>query len=103
MFGQLSLFYGMTIGTLYKPKVKLVLPKPLQWQRFIDNPLLTTEERRAIMKANPGKSRNWYSERGRERRKQRTADWVKEKYHVTITDNDITDSIGIAYYGSSHG
>lgn len=103
VFGQLSLFYGMSIAALYKPKTSLVLPKPLVWQREIGNELLTRKEKDAIIKAAPGKSRNWYSERGRERRKQRTAEWVKSQYGVTITDHDITDSIAIAYYGSKHG
>ena len=31
-------------------------------------------------------------------RKQRTVDWIKQKFNIEINDFDVADSFGIAYY-----
>ena len=34
-------------------------------------------------------------------RKQRTVDWVNAKFGITITDFDVADAFGIAYYSNT--
>lgn len=82
-------------------KVKPV--SPLTWQGFIGNKRLTVVEKRKILADNPGKSKSWYQNAHREFRKNRTIDWVEEKFGERIDSNDITDAIGIAWWGFNKG
>ena len=58
-------------------------------------------EKEKLKKDNPGYAESWYKTKMRNERKQRTADWVKSQFNINITDFDVADSFGIAYYANT--
>jgi hypothetical protein len=82
-----------------RKNVKVVTVKPLEWQSFIGNPNFKVAEKNALKIEFPNKSVSWYSSKVREIRKQRTMDYFNKKWpHMALTDNDVGDSAGIAYF-----
>lgn len=71
---------------------------PITWQTFIGNGKLTTAEKQQLMLEFPGKSKNWYQNKSREIRKQRTIKFVNTYYDKDIHDDDVADAIGIGHY-----
>lgn len=74
---------------------------PISWQTFIGNGNLTKDEKKEIKKENPDASKTKLSKFGREFRKQRTLDLIKERFGVTVTDDDVGDAIGVGWYGAA--
>lgn len=71
--------------------------KPLEWQKFVNNPPLKKAEKDKIKADFPGKSASWYSSKGRETRKERTRQWVKDSYGYDIASDNVTDAFGIGF------
>jgi hypothetical protein len=46
----------------------------------------------------PGKSKNWYQNKSREIRKQRTINFVNTYYDKNLADDDVADAVGIGHY-----
>ncbi len=96
---KLAMVYGACIAELMRKNVKVVTVKPLEWQSYIGNPNFKKAEKDALKVEFPGKSVSWYSTKTREIRKQRTMDYFNKKWpQMKLTDNDVGDSAGIAYY-----
>jgi Holliday junction resolvasome RuvABC endonuclease subunit len=96
---KLAMVYGACIAELMRKGVKVVTVKPLTWQSYIGNPNFKPAEKLALKKEFPDKSASWYSTKIRELRKQKTMDYFNKKWpHMELTDNDVGDSAGIAYY-----
>jgi Holliday junction resolvasome RuvABC endonuclease subunit len=96
---DLSLMYGAILSILLRGRAKVVQVKPLEWQNFIGNKTLSAVEKAKLKKDFPDKSASWYSNKSREIRKQRTMDFINNKWpHMNITDNDVGDACGIAYH-----
>ena len=71
---------------------------PITWQSFIGNNKLSAKEKQDLMNEFPGKSKNWYQNKSREIRKQRTIKFVNTYYDKNLTDDDVADAIGIGHY-----
>jgi Holliday junction resolvasome RuvABC endonuclease subunit len=71
---------------------------PITWQSFIGNNKLTAKEKQDLMAEFPGKSKNWYQNKSREIRKQRTIKFVNTYYDKDIRDDDVADAVGIGHY-----
>jgi Holliday junction resolvasome RuvABC endonuclease subunit len=96
---DLALVQGAILAALSTAGVKNIKSiNPIAWQTFIKNGRLTTPEKQVIRNQFPGKSDAWYKNKEREFRKQRTIDFVNNRYKKTISDNDIADAIGIGHY-----
>lgn len=96
---KLAMVYGVVIAELMRTKTTVVTVRPLEWQSFIGNPNFKKAEKEAVKTEFPGKSAAWYSTKIRELRKQKTMDYFNKKWpHMNITDNDVGDSAGIAYF-----
>lgn len=95
---DLAYVYGSIVGVLVSLGVEVITVPPTTWQFHIGNKLLTKVEKQKIMDEFPGKSKTWYSNKGRELRKQRTMDYFNKKWPMNLTDNDVGDSCGISYY-----
>jgi len=96
---KLAMVYGACIAELMRKNVKVVTVKPLEWQSFIGNPNFKKAEKDALKVEFPGKSISWYSTKVRELRKQKTMDIFNKKWpEMNLTDNDVGDSAGIAYF-----
>lgn len=72
---------------------------PVTWQNAIGNKPLTKAEKDKLKTDFPGKSASWYSNKSRELRKQRTMDWVQNKYGIVAESDNISDAIAIASVG----
>ena len=69
--------------------------RPMDWQRAIGNPPLTKAEKQKIDKENPDRSASWLKNKYRNHRKQRTIDWVNNKFGITIESDNVADAIAL--------
>jgi len=98
---QLSLVQGAIIAAAQVAGIKTVKNvAPMAWQNYIGTKLLSAAEKQAIVKKTPGKSNSWYKGKERELRKQKTIDYVNNRYKIKVDDDDVADSIGIGSYVS---
>lgn len=96
---NLALSQGSLIGAAKLGGVQKVYGvTPIAWQSFIGTRLLTSDEKSAIKKKNPGKSNSWYKNQEREKRKNKTIFTVNNEFDIIIQDNDIADACGIGIY-----
>jgi Holliday junction resolvasome RuvABC endonuclease subunit len=96
---KLAMVYGACIAELMRKGVKVITVQPLTWQSYIGNPNFKKPEKEQLRLDYPGKSVVWYSGKTREIRKQRTMDFFNKKWPaMDISDNDVGDACGIAYY-----
>jgi Holliday junction resolvasome RuvABC endonuclease subunit len=95
----LAYAFGAVVSTLMHSGAKVEDVNPMNWQRFIGNPPLTKEEKAAIVKEFPDKSKGWYGTKSRDIRKQRTMDWAEEKFGIKVESDNVSDAIGVAHYG----
>lgn len=95
---KLAYVYGGVMAALLEDGTKVVTVLPQQWQNYIGNKNLTKAEKDLIKTTTPGKSASWYYNTGREFRKGRTMGFFNDKYGTRITDDNVSDSFGLAYY-----
>lgn len=99
---KLSMGLAAAVSPLAANGVKTIPVRPLVWQSYIGNKVLTKAEKESIKKKFPGKSPSWYQNKNREFRKGRTMDWVKENFGVQVATDNVSDAIGIGYWGSKN-
>lgn len=95
---NMAMIVGSLIAELAIDSRHVITVPPIQWQSYINNKNLTKAEKDAIKSENPGKSDNWYRNYTRNYRKQRTLDYFNNKFDMNLTDNDVGDACGLAYY-----
>lgn len=96
---NLALSQGALIGAAKLGGVNNVYGvTPIAWQSYIGTRLLTTDEKDAIRKKNPGKSNSWYKNQEREKRKNKTISTINNKFNINVSDNDVADACGIGMY-----
>jgi Holliday junction resolvasome RuvABC endonuclease subunit len=95
---KMAYVFGAVIVALLQNGAKVIEVPPISWQSFIGNKVLTKAEKDAIKKEFPGKSASWYQNKGRLLRKQRTMDFVKDNFGVTVTSDNVGDALGIAWW-----
>lgn len=97
----LSLVQGAIVGAAQVSNIRRVAAvEPLKWQTHIGTGLLSKNEKAEIRLAFPGHTASWYTAKNRETRKQMTVDSVNKRFNLKLTDNDITDAIGIGWFAS---
>lgn len=96
---DLAKVYGAMIGVIKAMGIECDEVYPTTWMSHIGNPARDSKEtKQAVRKEFPGESKSWYKRKLRERRKQRTLDWVEEEFGAKVTDDDVGDSIAIGFY-----
>ena len=95
---QLAYVYGSIVSVMVAMGCKVITVPAMTWQNFIGNAPFKKADKEALKAEFPGKSTSWYSTKGRAIRKQRTMDYFNKKWPLSLTDNDVGDSMGIAYY-----
>lgn len=95
---DLAYVYGAIIGELmvFNPEVHKIYP--ISWQSGIGNPNLKKAEKDALIKDNPGKSKTWYQNKGREIRKQRTLDIARKHFAIPSDSDNVGDAVGLALF-----
>lgn len=71
---------------------------PITWQSFIGNGRLSVKEKQDLVLEFPDKSKNWYQNKSREVRKQKTIKFINTYYDKNIYDDDVADAVGIGHY-----
>jgi Holliday junction resolvasome RuvABC endonuclease subunit len=97
---KLSYVYGVVIAELMSTGAKVITISPTAWQAHIGNKNPTKDEKSRIRSEHPGYADSWYKNQLRNMRKQRTADYFNKKYGLALSDFDVADSFGIAYYAN---
>jgi predicted nuclease with RNAse H fold len=94
---KMAYVFGAIMGELLSDNVEVVEVHPITWQSYLGNKNYTKAEKEAIKLEFPEKSDNWIKGKIRERRKQRTIDFVGTLGVKTESDN-VADAAGIAWY-----
>lgn len=97
---DLAYIYGAIIGELMVNNPQVHKIAPISWQTGIGNPNLKKHEKEAIMAEFPGKSKTWYSNKGREIRKGRTLEIARKYFRIPTNSDNIGDAVGLAVYAS---
>ena len=95
---KMAMVVGSVVSSLADKKDMIVTVPPSAWQPYIKNNNFTKAEKDALRLEYPSKSDEWYRNKSREIRKQRTMNFFNERFSLNISDNDVGDSMGIAYY-----
>ena len=95
---KIAMIVGAILSVILKPETKVVTVAPISWQSYIGNKNFTKIQKLDVEKEFPGKSAAWYKNKIREKRKQFTMDFFNDKFKISISDNDVGDATGIAYY-----
>ena len=91
---------GVIISVLKENNKNLFTVTPIAWQSWIKNPNLKTEEKKELLIKHPEiRTKSQQSKFMREYRKNRTKQWVKEKYVVVVDNDNISDAIAITEIG----
>lgn len=98
---QLAKIVGAMLGVVVATGRSADEVPPVTWMNYIGNQTRdSAETKKALAKEFPKKTKSWYKNELRKRRKQRTLDWVENTYGIVVTDDDVGDAIGIAYYAT---
>ena len=93
---NLSMSHGALVGSAALAGVThMNSVSPMQWQNWIGNKRLTTEEKEIIKRQFPDKSSTYYKSKEREFRKNRTIKYVNTKFDIHVDDDDVADAIAI--------
>lgn len=96
---DLALIQGALLGAAKISGIRVAGSiNPITWQGFIGNNKLTVKEKQDLAAEFPGKSKNWYQNKSREIRKQRTIKFINTYYDKDVSDDDVADAIGIGHY-----
>src|SRR5687767_320709 len=96
---KMAYVFGAVMASILNKNIRVVEVAPISWQNYIGNKALTPIEKAKIKKENPGKSKSRYTNKYRQVRKDKTKIWVKEKFDKDIGSDNVTDAIGIAWFG----
>ena len=97
---DLAYVYGVVIGEFMDTGALVERVAPISWQTGIGNPNLKKDEKEQIRNDNPGRSASWYSNRGRQIRKQRTLAIARQFFDIRDGSDNVGDAVGIALYSS---
>lgn len=97
---QLSMMMGAIAAAAINRGCEVDEVPPITWQSYIGNKNFTKAEKEAMRVENPDATASKMKEIMRSQRKQRTIDFVKSNFGVTVDDNDVADAVGIGFYGT---
>lgn len=93
---NLAMSHGALVSAASLGGIKHIASvSPMQWQNWVGNKRLTTEEKEKIKNDNPNKTASWYKSQERLFRKQRTIKFVNQKFNIKVNDDDVADAIAI--------
>ena len=99
---KMAYVFGAIMSELLDDNVEIKEVAPIAWQSFINNKNFTKAEKQAVKDEFPDKSDNWIKNKIREKRKQKTINWVKDTYSISLESDNVADAFGIAYYITSN-
>lgn len=97
---KMAYVFGAILGELIEDGTDVFEVHPITWQSYIGNKNFTKAEKEQVKKDYPGKSENWYKNKIRELRKQRTMDFAAS-IGVSTNNDNVGDAAGLAWYAVS--
>lgn len=94
---KMAYIFGSIMAEIIEDGKRVIEVHPITWQSFIENKNFTKKQKEEIKLEFPGKSENWYKNKIRETRKQKTIDFCRTINVKTDSDN-VADACGIAWY-----
>lgn len=95
---KLAYFSGILFSAFIDEGIPFDDVVPITWQNHIDNGYFSKQEKAKIRKDNPGKSKSWYNSKIREIRKQRTIEFINDRFDTAVDNDNIADAVGIGVY-----
>lgn len=96
----LAYSYGIVAAKFAAGGIEVIDVPPVVWQKYIGNPPFTAAEKKALRAQYQGHIASWYTNKARTTRKQRTMTWVDDKFGIKVESDNVSDAIGIAFWGS---
>jgi hypothetical protein len=94
---KMAYIFGAIMGELLDDEINVIEIHPITWQSYIGNKNFTKLEKDQVKLEYPDRSDNWIKAKIREKRKQRTIEFVKGLGVYTDNDN-VADAAAIAWY-----
>jgi len=98
---KMAYVFGTIISELLTDNIEVIEVHPITWQSYIGNKNYNKAEKEAIKIEFPGRSDSWIKGKIRERRKERTINFVRSIGVQTSSDN-VADAAGIAWWAVSN-
>lgn len=98
---KMAYIFGAIMAELVLDGRKVVEVHPITWQSFIGNKNFTKAQKQQVKSDFPGKSENWYKNKIREIRKQKTIEFCSALGVHTESDN-VADACGIGWYATNN-
>jgi len=95
---KMAYVFGVIMSELLDDGVEVKEVTPIAWQSAINNKNFNKSEKEAVRLEFPNKSDNWIKNKIREKRKQKTINWVKDTYGISLESDNVADAFGIAAY-----
>lgn len=96
---NLAYFYGVLMGGMARHGIDVELVAPISWMSHIGNPNFTESEKKDFKEVYDDLSKTALKNKMRQCRKERTVRLVNEQFGMKISDFDVADSLGIAWFG----
>lgn len=97
---ELAYMFGAIISEMSEVCKELHKVAPISWQTAIGVPNLKKDEKEAIQKEFPGKSKSWYQNKGREIRKGRILEISRKYFDIADGSDNVGDAVGISLFAS---
>lgn len=98
---KMAYIFGAIMGELIADGRKVVEVHPITWQSYIGNKNFTKADKEKLKKDYLDKSDNWYKNKMREIRKQKTINFCRHLGVVVESDN-VADACGIGWYAANN-
>ena len=99
---KLGMAVGVIIASVLNAGTEVVEVAPISWQSYIGNTNYNKMKKGEVRAIFPDKSESWIRNEIRARRKRFTTDYFNKKFEINVDDDDVSDSIGIAWYAVNH-
>ena len=95
---KIAMVVGALLSSILDKKTEVITLTPIQWQSYIKNNNFTKAMKEEVKALYPGKTDSFIKSKIRDIRKEKTMTFFRDNYNVDVTDNDVGDACGIAYY-----
>ncbi len=99
---KMAYVFGAIMGELLSDGVTVHEIHPITWQSYLGNKNFNKSEKEAVRLEFPNKSDSWIKNKIREKRKQKTINWVKDTYGISLESDNVADAFGISFYALDH-
>lgn len=97
---KMAYMFGTIMGELMEDDTKVIEVHPITWQSYIGNTNFTKAQKESIKSEFQNKSDSWIKAKIRERRKEKTLNFVKT-LGVDVQSDNVSDATAIAWWAAN--